>query len=321
MASRPEVQTIAAALTLVALAGCSGDRAWEAAQEISVTWPLETTGESESDATITTAGTETSSSGSTTEGPGESESESDATTSSATSTTEAATTTEEPAVCGDGHVGGDEECDDGNADNTDDCLNSCMNPYCGDGLVAKDEECDDGNTENDDGCNNACARDRLVFISSEPYQGNFGTVSGANQVCRGLAFVAGLEKSDQYRAWLSGPEHSPDTRFFKSKGRYVLIDGTPVASNWDDLTDGELLAPINVDENMVLRDTAPVWTNTTTAGKIHPDSQDCGNWFELEFEFKARIGWSAFADVGWTDYPDDPIWCGSNAYLYCFEQE
>ena len=63
-------------------------------------------------------------------------------------------------TCGDGMVGGDEECDDGNADNTDDCLNSCMEPYCGDGLVAKDEECDDGNTNDDDGCNNVCARDR-----------------------------------------------------------------------------------------------------------------------------------------------------------------
>lgn len=308
-------------IALLVSTGCTGDQAWDAVQEISVTWPEETTGESESDSSTSATDTEPAST-TTTGGPGGSESESEGTTSSSSTTTAGVTTTDDPGVCGDGMVGGDEECDDGNADNTDDCLNSCMEPYCGDGLVAKDEECDDGNTNDDDGCNAACARDRLVFVTSEFYQGNFGTVSGANQACRGLALLAGLEKSDQYRAWLSGPEHSPDTRFFKSKGRYVLLNGTPVANDWEDLTDGELLAPINVDENESLKDTVPVWTNTTVSGQIHPDSQDCGNWFETDFAFKGRYGWSNLDDTGWTDYQDDdPVGCGAIAHLYCFEQE
>jgi cysteine-rich repeat protein len=61
-----------------------------------------------------------------------------------------------------------EECDDGNTDDTDACLNSCLEARCGDGvtrtdLVAQDdgfEECDDGNTDNTDGCLNTCLQAR-----------------------------------------------------------------------------------------------------------------------------------------------------------------
>jgi cysteine-rich repeat protein len=44
--------------------------------------------------------------------------------------------------CGDGIVSGAEVCDDGNADNTDDCTNACLAPACGDGVVQRTEECD-----------------------------------------------------------------------------------------------------------------------------------------------------------------------------------
>ena len=47
------------------------------------------------------------------------------------------------AVCGDGLVGGSEQCDDGNADDTDGCV-SCAFASCGDGhLRAGVEACDD----------------------------------------------------------------------------------------------------------------------------------------------------------------------------------
>ena len=56
----------------------------------------------------------------------------------------------ELARCGDGIVRLDaeapEECDDGNADDGDDCLPNCMEARCGDGVLWIDEEdCDDGN--------------------------------------------------------------------------------------------------------------------------------------------------------------------------------
>jgi cysteine-rich repeat protein len=61
-------------------------------------------------------------------------------------------------LCGDGFVnvhgpGYQEECDDGNTDNGDGCLNNCNVAICGDGWVYVGvEECDDGNQTSGDGC-------------------------------------------------------------------------------------------------------------------------------------------------------------------------
>ena len=50
-------------------------------------------------------------------------------------------------MCGDGVVNASagEACDDGNADESDGCLNDCTLSSCGDGVVDPLEECDDGN--------------------------------------------------------------------------------------------------------------------------------------------------------------------------------
>ncbi|HEY0255430.1 MAG TPA: Ig-like domain-containing protein, partial [Kofleriaceae bacterium] len=55
-------------------------------------------------------------------------------------------------TCGDGIVQGAEQCDDGNKNNADACLNNCMTATCGDGVVGPGEECDDGNQSNSDAC-------------------------------------------------------------------------------------------------------------------------------------------------------------------------
>jgi cysteine-rich repeat protein len=69
-------------------------------------------------------------------------------------------------TCGDGVEDNDEECDDKNQDNTDACIDDCKIASCGDGFVldlngngqvnAGDEECDDDNTANKDGCDSNC---------------------------------------------------------------------------------------------------------------------------------------------------------------------
>ena len=51
--------------------------------------------------------------------------------------------------CGNGQVDDGEACDDGNADNTDDCVN-CNLPACGDGFIQGTEVCDDGAANSDD---------------------------------------------------------------------------------------------------------------------------------------------------------------------------
>jgi len=61
------------------------------------------------------------------------------------------------ARCGDGIVhAGVEACDDGNAIDTDGCKSNCALPSCGDGIVQPPEQCDDVNSDDTDGCLHTC---------------------------------------------------------------------------------------------------------------------------------------------------------------------
>ncbi len=64
------------------------------------------------------------------------------------------------ASCGDGHVwAGMEDCDDGNMDETDACLTGCIPASCGDGFTwAGVEDCDDANMDYTDDCTMGCTQ-------------------------------------------------------------------------------------------------------------------------------------------------------------------
>jgi len=63
----------------------------------------------------------------------------------------------QPPQCGNGTVEQGEQCDDGNADNTDACLTTCVDASCGDGFTQTGvEQCDDGNADNTDACLTTC---------------------------------------------------------------------------------------------------------------------------------------------------------------------
>ena len=72
------------------------------------------------------------------------------------------------ARCGDGIVrldladgeAGFEECDDGDRVDNNECNNHCVAPSCGDGQRLGGEECDDGNPDNFDACTNECLNAR-----------------------------------------------------------------------------------------------------------------------------------------------------------------
>jgi len=67
--------------------------------------------------------------------------------------------------CGDGDQGPGEACDDGNADNSDDCTELCEVATCGDGFVwAANEECDDQNANDDDACHNDCTATSIIQV-------------------------------------------------------------------------------------------------------------------------------------------------------------
>ena len=236
--------------------------------------------------------------------------------------TDACTSACKPAACGDGFVhAGVEACDDANADNTDVCLTTCELATCGDGFLQNGvEECDDGNTIPDDGCNDLCARDRLVFVTANFYSpfDLFG-MNGADIECRQEAKSFDLPNGDAFRAWLSDSTTHPAKRFPPSKGRYVLPNGEPIALDWDDLTDGTLLRPIDVTGDGTSVGLVPVWTNTAIDGTPQgSDDEDCEDWFSNFGGIGSYTGISTSTDAYWT-YFDEKTDCSSAMAIYCFE--
>lgn len=75
-----------------------------------------------------------------------------------------------PPVCGNEIIEAGEDCDDGNEINTDDCLNTCVDPSCGDSFVwAGHETCDYTGP--------ACA-------GGSPQQGAVGCVNESSPWCK-----------------------------------------------------------------------------------------------------------------------------------------
>ncbi|MBZ5709413.1 DUF4215 domain-containing protein [Nannocystis pusilla] len=227
----------------------------------------------------------------------------------------------QPASCGDGFVWtGEENCDDGNDIDTDDCTNACEPADCGDGIVWEgEEECDDGNQTDTDGCSNACLKPRrVIFVTSAMFQGNLGTIDSIDLKCRTAAMDAGLANATTFKAWISTDETWPAMRMDTSYlGKYVLVDGTPVAENgWTDLTDGELSHAVDHTEVGTSVDSVP-WTNTkadgTPAGSAH-----CNFWTSLGGMNNGHRGFTAATDATWTDAMSVNA-CSSPSPLYCIE--
>ena len=90
--------------------------------------------------------------------------------------------------------------------------------------------------------------EKTVFITSAKFKGNLGGLAGADDKCQAEADdPASIVPSGTYLAWLSDGTDSPDTRFTKSAHPYILLDGTKIAENYTDLTDGTILHAINID--------------------------------------------------------------------------
>ncbi|MBK7825531.1 MAG: DUF4215 domain-containing protein [Nannocystis sp.] len=189
---------------------------------------------------------------------------------------------------------------------------------CGDGVVEGDETCDDGNATPDDGCQE-CARDSIIFITSEVYQGfALGGLDGADLRCQSLAAKAGLERFLTFKAWLSTPSISVGDRLLHSRGRYVLVNGLVVAQNWDALTSGTIETTITVDEHSQTQDTR-AWTGTLASGEPALGSEFCEDWDDDSGLLKfGGTGLSVNTDAAWSFFEHGP--CFSELRLYCVEQ-
>ena len=197
--------------------------------------------------------------------------------------------------------------------------NSSSVDTCGDGQLQDGEECD-----SEEGCSAECTKEfRRVFVTSEVFTGNLGGIAGADQKCQAAAESAGLP--GDYMAWVSSSEGSPAERFLKSAVPYRQLDGTEIASNWNDLIDGTLKSGILLTEKMgaptkgtamsCMLDVAFAWSGTQETGVGLADG-DCNDWSDgAGYGF---AGWVGLTDNGWTIACMAD--CIDEAALYCFEQ-
>jgi hypothetical protein len=171
----------------------------------------------------------------------------------------------------------------------------CVASQCGVASCAAGFVDCDGNTAN--GCE--CASDscltaqklcaKRVFTTSVRYDGNLGGLAGADAKCQARAVAASLPGT--YKAWLSDATGSPSTRFTKSTIPYRTVDGTLIANDYADLTDGTLAAPPDKTETGgapprttfcgpmgAIPDRIMVWASTAANGTLQASQGTCTNW-------------------------------------------
>jgi hypothetical protein len=120
----------------------------------------------------------------------------------------------------------------------------------------------------------ACSYPRRVFVSSAAVAPTFGSAAGADALCQGYADARSL--GGTWRAWVADRTSTPSMRFARSTHRYETLDGTKIADDWADLSDGTLDAPIRRDQAGALVTSYEAWTGTNAAGTA--TTRACMDW-------------------------------------------
>lgn len=200
-----------------------------------------------------------------------------------------------------------------------------VTPFCGDGIINGPlEECDDGNADPDDRCVD-CYRARLVFTSSLQLSGEtLNGLTNADAVCKSSANKAKQANPDSpivdpgnFKAFLSTSEVDAIDRHFPGNGPYFLVNGLRVSRSFAALFSEPLENTITVDENSETQD-GFVWTGSGIDGKRYPGIDFCGDWHDAFGS--ANFGYSEELDTTWLHFEVDPD-CLSERPIYCFEQE
>jgi hypothetical protein len=152
-----------------------------------------------------------------------------------------------------------------------------------------------------------------VFVTDIIFNGNLGGLAGADTECTDAATAANPPLPGTWTAWLS--DNSADARDRIRDGGYQLLDGTVIANDKADLTDGTLNAAINLNENLGTEIGGNVWTGTNTEG-INFEGSTCQQWSTNEDTVRGRPGRLTEVDAFWTDI-DGGNTCDKSLHLYC----
>ncbi len=163
--------------------------------------------------------------------------------------------------------------------------------------------------------------EKTVFVTSATFSGNLGGLTGADDKCQAEADgPASIVPSGTYLAWLSDGTDSPDTRFTKSAHPFMLLDGTKIAQNYTDLTDGSILHAINIDSTGKALGQQPFWTGTKADGTTAPLSVTCTGWKDPVSYHKGMHGQTNLTNSSWSTMHSMHSCRNSFVPLLCFQQ-
>lgn len=162
---------------------------------------------------------------------------------------------------------------------------------------------------------------RTVFVTHAKYSGNFGGIAAADRICQAEADAAAPKvPHGTYLAWLSDGKVSPDTRFAKASVPYVLPDGTVIAKDYADLTDGSLMHQIDMEATGTSVGTQYTWTGTRADGTSVGDWLTCNGWkAEPLGDFHGTGGRTERTDSLWSSRIAR-VSCGRQHRFWCFQQ-
>jgi hypothetical protein len=168
---------------------------------------------------------------------------------------------------------------------------------------------------------NSVACSKVVFVTSAAFPtGNLNGLAGADASCQTLADAAGL--AGTFKAWLSTVTFSAAARMTHTTHPYRLVDGTQIASNWSDLTDGTLAAPIDKTESGTTVAPRFVWTDTGSDGSGL--AYDCLGWTASSTSYVGTVGQTDSTTAPWTDRAsyscDGSLFPAMVRSLYCVQQ-
>ncbi|WP_181233947.1 hypothetical protein [Enhygromyxa salina] len=227
---------------------------------------------------------------------------------------------------GDGDGDGESESGDGDGDSPcppplSDCEGQCVDldkdpNNCGDcgAPCGQHEVC----------AFDGCVESKYIFVTSTPTVGGLGGLEMAHELCQTHASEARLP--GDYLAWLSTTNVGAAS-FHSHVGPYVRRDGKIIAHNWQDLIDGQLNVPIDLDETGAPIEPAAapscqldfaVWTGTDNAGSWGGDT--CGEWASSpEMDEIGNVGNAKSVDA-WSTSGQCSEACELMLPLYCVRQ-
>jgi len=201
-------------------------------------------------------------------------------------------------------------------------------------LPAGDEHCPQGGIQIDSGvdddrdgtlepgeidattysCTGGASRKRIVFVTSQSFDGNLGGIAGADAKCMAAAAGQTALSGKTFRAWVSSSSASPASSF-TSDGAFVTVGGDRIADTFNNLREGTLMTKITSETGASI--STPVWTGTDENGYDEADA-DCNGWTSAD---AGGDGTQSSSDtIQWYWSSSGMTSCDHQAALYCFEQ-